>query len=158
MSTILHSIYGRKLGLDASGYITVGEAKGLDAPAVKVGTSGSAVAIFGSTAVQAATSATTGTALNFGGYITLTSSSTSTWSLAAPFPGRSVTVTKIGTSTAAGSTATVTLASGLIQTSTISTATSVLIGAGGSVTLHGLTTGLATIMPFTTAASNATLT
>ena len=83
MSTILHSLYGRLFGLDKNKYVTA--EKGIKLPNVYVGSADSEVAIFGSTAVQAATSATTGTVLNWGGYITLTSSSTSTWNIAAPF-------------------------------------------------------------------------
>ena len=155
MSSILHSIYGRKLGLDASGYITVGESKGVALPAIKVGVSGSEVAIFGSTAIQAATSATTATALNFGGYITLVSSSTSTWTLAAPAPGRSVHIQRLTTTTA--STQSVTLASGTIITSTTVAATSIAITGAGGIMLHGLSTAICTAMPFSTLASNCAL-
>lgn len=153
MSTILHSIYGRLLGVDKDKYIT-GE-KGVKTPNVYVGVSDSEVAIFGSTSVQAATSATTATALNFGGYITLTSSSTSSWTLAAPAPGRSVHIQRLSTTTA--STQSIVLASGTITSSTQVAATTISFTGSGGIMLHGLSTAVCTVMPFSTAASNCAL-
>lgn len=153
MSTILHTIYGRLLGVDKNKYIT-GE-KGIKSPNLYVGSNDSEVAIFGSTAVQAATSATTGTVLNFGGYITLTSSSTSTWNIAAPAPGRDVFIQRLSTTTA--STQAVTLVSGTIITSTQVTATTVSITGAGGIVLRGLSTAVCAAMPFSTLASNAAL-
>ena len=106
-------------------------------------------------AVQAASSGSTGTTLDFRGYITITSSSTSGWQLAAPAAGQTVHIQRLTTSTA--STDTVSLASGAIMTSTVSTATSISFTGGGGVLLHGLSTSVATIMPFSTAATNCTL-
>lgn len=105
--------------------------------------------------VQAATSGSTGTTLNFYGYVTITSSSTTTWNLAAPSPGRTVHIQRLSTTT--GTTNSVTLESGTILTSTVSTATSIAFTGAGGVLLQGLTTALATIMPFSTAATNCAL-
>lgn len=153
MSSVLHSLYGKLLGLDKNKYITA--EKGVKLPNIYIGTNDAEVAIFGSTAVQAATSASTGTTLNFGGYITLTSSSTTTWSLAAPAAGRSCVIQRLSTTTA--STQSVTLASGTIYTSTQVAATSIAFTGSGGIRLHGLSTAICTAMPFSTAASNCAL-
>lgn len=146
--------------INASGAISVANSiaasSAVSAAALKIGaTTGAEVAIFGATAVTALTSASTGTTVPFGGYATFTDASSLTYSVAAPAPGRSVHIQNVTTST--GSTSSFTLASGTIITSTQSVATTVRIGGGGGVTLHGLTTAVATIMPFSTAATNASL-
>ena len=167
MATILHSLYGRFLGVDKSGYVTgrvgakwpailVGtsgsEALTLDSTGIKVkalyvGSTGSEVAIFGSTAVVAATSATTATSLTAGGVNTIALSTADyTFALSAPAAaGLPVVISRLTTSTA--TTSTVNMASGVtVGTSAIST---------GSIMAF---TGLATLslMSVSTAAYVAT--
>jgi hypothetical protein len=131
MSTILHSIYGRKFGIDRNGYPT--NPVGLKAPGISVGPSESEVCIFGSSALATqATSATTATNLTAGGVNRISTAET-TWVLAAPAAaGIPVWISRLTTST--GTTGTVNMASGVtIGTCAIST---------GSIMAF---TGLATI-------------
>ncbi len=117
---ILHSIYGRLVGTDKDGYI-VGE-KGAKH------------------AINAATSATTATALPFGGVITL-STGDDTWNLDAPVPGVEVIIARLSTST--GTTGTVTLASGTILSSTQAAATTITFTGAGHAHLVGVSTAVA---------------
>lgn len=137
MSTILHSIYGRKLGLDASNRITVGEAKGIALPAVYIGASGAEVAMFGSTSVTAAASGTSGTTLAKAG-ITYLSSSDTTWELGAPFTGAWKVLSRNSSSTS--TTGTVSLGSATILSSAGSTNHALtMTGASGAI-LVGIST------------------
>lgn len=137
MSVILHSLYGRLFGTDKGGYVT-GE-KGIKMPQYYAGPSGSEVCVIGSSAVNAATSATTGTAIPAGGVTTLSSVAT-VWNLSAPKPGIDVKITSISTSTANRA---VVLASGNLQSSAGSTFTTFIAqGLNYSVHLMGLSTAL----------------
>jgi hypothetical protein len=78
MSTILTSIHGHKVGLDADGYLT--SPVGIKVPAVYVGTSGSEELEGGSAAV---TSASTAASISNTG-MTWGSSAAGTFTLAAP--------------------------------------------------------------------------
>jgi hypothetical protein len=139
MSTILHSIYGRKLGLDANGYVTVGESKGIALPAIKVGASGSEIAMFGSTAVVAHTSATTGTDIVAAGVTTI-SSAVTTWRLDPPAIGVVKWIARLSSDTA--TTGTINLESGAILSSANSTGTVISMTGNSVIGLVGLTTAL----------------
>jgi hypothetical protein len=137
MSTILHSIYGRKFGIDRNGYWT-GE-KGPKATSIYVGPSESELAIFGSTALAAATSATTATNLRSGGVNTISSAET-TWVLAAPAAaGIPVWINRISTSTT--TTGVVNMASGVTVGSCAATTGSIMTFTGlGAIGLLSVST------------------
>lgn len=139
MSTILHSLYGRKLGVDRNGYIT-GDV-GAKFAGVHVGPSGSEVAIFGSTSLAAATSATTATDMRAGGVNTIAASTDDdTWTLAAPAAaGIPVEIIRLTTST--GTTGTVNMASGVtVGTSAISTGSVMAFTGFASISLISVST------------------
>ncbi len=85
MATVLHSIYGRHLGTDRDRYITGNN--GIKVPAVYCGPNDSELAIYGSTSVQALTSASTGTNMTAAGVTTIGTSSAQTFILDAPVAG-----------------------------------------------------------------------
>ncbi len=110
----LHSIFGRYLGVDANRYLATRDALGIKMPAYLVGPVGSELAVWGSTAINSATSATTGTAIPAGGITTLSSAAT-TWSMNAPVTG--VPATLFATSSSTGNRV-VQLASGTFEVGT----------------------------------------
>lgn len=139
MSTILHSIYGRKLGIDNSNRVTVGEAKGIAIPAVYIGASGSEVAMFGSTAVTAAASGTSGTTLSKAG-ITYISSSDTTWEIGSPVAGAIKWISRNSSSTS--TTGTLSVGSATILSSAGSTNHAFTMTGASCVTLLGISTAI----------------
>lgn len=139
MATILHSIYGRKLGVTKNGYVT-GEV-GAKFPGVHIGPSGSEVAIFGSTAVAAATSATTATNLTAGGINTIAASTVDdTWILGgAAAAGIPVVISRLTTSTA--TTGAINLSTGVtFLTSALSTGSIATWSGYGTLSLMSVST------------------
>jgi len=122
-SQLLTTIFGRRFGLDPNDYAA--GAKGFREP------------------VQTASSATTGTSIAFGGSVNLgTATAASSWSLAAPVPG--VSMTLFQGSTGGG---VVTLASGSFVDTGGSTKTIATFAQQGSyLVLKGLTTALAAVI------------
>ena len=139
MSQILTSIHGHRLGIDVSGYCT--SPKGFAGPEFLLGPNGSEVSQFG---LQSATSASTGTAINFGGTLTVNTASTQTFSLKDPLAA-GIPMRISGTSTTTGITRTLTLVAATFQTSAGSTASSVAFSVAGSFTLVSLSTALVAI-------------
>jgi hypothetical protein len=114
MADILHSLYGRVLGLTKEGYLA-----GKDSE------------------VTAATSASTGTDIPAGGVTTL-SSAASVWRLDPPIPGVRKTITSLSTSTANRA---VTCESGTINSSGGGSFASIVFqGLNYNVELVGLST------------------
>jgi hypothetical protein len=145
MSTILHSIYGRKLGLDSSNRITVGTAKGVALPAIYLGASGSEVAMFGSTSVTAAASGTSGTTQAAAGITYLTSSDT-TWEIAAPFAGAWKVISRNSSSTS--TTATVSFGSASVLSSAGSTNHALTMTGASGALLVGISTATWQLVSF----------
>lgn len=144
MATILHSIYGRKLGVDASGYVT-GE-KGAKWPQVYLGASGSEIAILGSTAVVAHTSATTGTDILAGGVTSITSAVT-IWRMDAPVPGVPKWISRLSASTS--TTGMIQLESGTFLSSLGTTCDRVALTGASAIALMGVTTALFAVVGLT---------
>jgi hypothetical protein len=139
MSTILHSLYGRKFGIDRNGYPT--SPVGVKVPGVSVGPSESEVCIYGSSALQSNTSGTTATNLKAGGVNTIAASTDDdTWVLAAPAAaGIPCVITRLATST--GTTATVNMASGVtLATSAISTGSIIAFSGQAAISLISVST------------------
>ena len=137
MSSILHSIYGRKLGLDANGYISVGESKGITVPALKMGASGSEISMYGSTAVVTATSATTATDLLAAGVSIITTGDFA-WRMDAPVIGLIKHIVRLSSDTT--TTGSITLESGGILTSAGSTPNVINMTGNSLVSLIGVST------------------
>lgn len=156
MSTILHSIYGRKLGVDNSGYVT-GE-KGVKWPAVYFGASGAEVAQFGSTAVQALTSGTTGTQITAAGVTTIATSSALTWTMAPPIPSaiKVIQVNTTGTPVATTVRLSTTLGGNFQSTLGSSFQAISLLSNGIAVTLMGLSTSIWQVLTNTSSAAMTT--
>lgn len=157
MAISFHHIYGRKLGVDPSGYIR-GE-KGIKVPAVYFGTEGSEVAQFGSTAVQSVlTSGTTGTQITAAGVTVLSASSALTWTLAPPVPSARKTI--VVQSTAASGTLTVRLSTALggnfLSTLGSSFQAIPLLSAGCHVNLVGVSTAYWMVVSNTASAAMTT--
>ena len=117
-SKILTSIHGRRLGLDADGFL-------VGAKPVR-------------NTVTDATSATTGTDIPNNGLVSVVTTTNDTWTLTDPVPGCEVTLAAGSTSTG---THTVTCDNAVIySTNGIEGASAVLVSAGAFVTLKGLST------------------
>jgi hypothetical protein len=133
MSAIQHSLYGRSLGLDASGYVT--SPKGAALSELKAGVSGSEVSVIGANSV---TSPTTAQTVSAGGTSIFNATAAKSYSLAAPIAGVEKVLTNTTTSTAAR---TITLASGNIVSTSLSTGTILtMTGLGQTARLIGLST------------------
>lgn len=139
MSTVLKSIYGREVGLDRNGFLTV--LNGVLTPSLKLGPSESEVDI------MAVTTATTAAAyvLPTGGSVLLasTAGSSNTFALPAPLKGVELIIFATGVSTSQKVSST---AAGVTIQSTVSSSNALLtfgssLG-GQNVTLAGLSTAL----------------
>lgn len=133
MSQILHSLYGRLLGIDKDGFIT--GLNGIKVPAIYTGPSGSETLSGGAASV---TSPTTAQTVAAGGTSIFNATAAKTYSLAAPAAGVTKRLTNTTTSTAAR---TITLASGNIVSTSLSTGQTItMTGLGQSAELIGLST------------------
>jgi hypothetical protein len=113
--TILHSIYGRKVGVDVNGYLATEKAVRSNSDAATSGTSGTNLKPFG---------------------ITVMSSAETTWTLDAPLPGVRKTIKRNSASTA--TTGVVSLTNGSVVASTATFATAISMNGGAAVVLEGL--------------------
>jgi hypothetical protein len=135
-------------GIVASGAVyvanSISASSALAAAALKLGTStGSEIAMYGSTAVVSATSATTGTDLLASG-ISYISSAETTWRMDAPVPGLIKHVFRLSTTTA--TTGTIQLESGAILSSAVSTGSQWTMTGVCGLSLVGVTTALYSVV------------
>lgn len=133
--TVSGSIAGSS-GITASGAVA--------AAALKLGTStGSEIAMYGSTAVVNATSATTATDLTAAG-ISVISTAETTWRLDPPVPGLIKHIFRVSTTT--GTTGTVQLESGAILSSATSTGSQFTMTGVSGLSLLGVTTAIYSVV------------
>ena len=136
MTTILTSIHGHKVGLDVDGYLTT--PVGIKSPKYFIGASGSEID------ENLVTTASTGTTITAGGVAQITSSTSGSYTLAAPVVGTFKTLVTTSSSTLDRL---VTLASGNFLTTASATMVSITFKEpGNSVQLVGLTTALYAVL------------